>query len=242
MSSHLEKFVQGNRDAFDDQSPAPELWEKIRDRLQSAAGPQETKQETPIRSLPLKRWLSAAAAVVLLGVSGWFYYALHKTTAEQPVARNVQPHGPVIKEQPGITVPADSPTRNLSALEQTSTGGLKKPATVKPAGSVDPEEADYKEEMYHYARLVEIKHNELKALQKDEPLLYKKFSGDVNRLDSVYQALKTQLPENPNQEQLIEAMISNLQLQIGLLNKQLHIIKQIKHSKKAAYEKAYRSV
>jgi len=37
-------------------------------------------------------------------------------------------------------------------------------------------------------------------------------------------------------------MISNLQLQIGLLNKQLDIIKQIKHSKKSAYEKAYKSV
>lgn len=242
MSSHLEKFVQENRDAFDDQSPAPELWEKIRDRLPSAAGPQQAKKETPIRSLPLKRWLSAAAAVVLLSVSGWIYYALRKTTAEQPVAQIMQPHGPVIKEQPKTTVPADSSTHDLSVPEQTSTDGSKKPAAVKPAGSADPEEADYKEEMYHYARLVEIKHNELKALQKDEPLLYKKFSGDVNRLDSVYQALKTQLPENPNQEQLIEAMISNLQLQVGLLNKQLHIIKQIKHSKKAAYEKAYRSV
>jgi hypothetical protein len=242
MSGHLEKFVQENRDAFDDQSPAPELWVKIRDRLPSAAGPRETKKETPLRSLPLKRWLSAAAAVVLLSVSGWIYYARHKTTAEQPVAQNVQPHDPVIEEQPKTTVSADSPTHDLSALEQTSTDGSKKAATVKPAGSVDPEEADYKEEMYHYARLVEIKHNELKALQKDEPLLYKKFSGDVNRLDSVYQALKTQLPENPNQEQLLEAMISNLQLQIGLLNKQLHIIKQIRHSKKTAYEKAYRSV
>ncbi|MEO6961253.1 MAG: anti-sigma factor [Puia sp.] len=242
MTSHLEKFVKENRDAFDDQSPTPELWEKIRDRLQSAAGPQETTQETPIRSLTLKRWLSAAAAVVLLCVSGWLYYARHKTTAAQPVAQNVYPQGPAIKEQTTITLPADSSTRNLSVLKQTSTDGSKKPAMVKRAGSVDPEVADYKEEMYHYARLVEIKHNELKALQKDEPLLYKKFSGDVNRLDSVYQALKTQLPENPNHEQLIEAMISNLQLQIGLLNKQLHIIKQIKHSKKAAYEKAYRSV
>jgi len=96
--------------------------------------------------------------------------------------------------------------------------------------------------MYYYSKLIEIKHDELKTLQKDEPLLYKKFSGDVNKLDSVYQTLKTQLPKNPNREQLIEAMIYNLKLQIGLLNKQLNIIKQIKHSKKSAYEKAYESV
>jgi DNA end-binding protein Ku len=40
---------------------------------------------------------------------------------------------------------------------------------------------------------------------------------------------------------LLEAMIQNLQLQIGLLNHQLDIIKQINNSKKSAYEKAYKS-
>jgi hypothetical protein len=90
--------------------------------------------------------------------------------------------------------------------------------------------------------LIEIKHEELKTLEKDEPLLYRQFSGDVQKLDSVYHSLKTQLPGNSNREQLIEAMISNLQLQIGLLNKQLSIIKKIKYSKKSAYENAYKSV
>ena len=96
--------------------------------------------------------------------------------------------------------------------------------------------------MFYYAKLIEIKHDELKTLQKDEPLLYRQFSGDVNKLDSVYHDIKNAASENPNREQVIEAMISNLQLQIGLLNKQLDIIKQIKHSKKSAYEKAYKSV
>ena len=96
--------------------------------------------------------------------------------------------------------------------------------------------------MFYYAKLIELKHEELKTLEKDEPLLYRQFSGDVQKLDSVYHTLKTQLPNNSNREQVIEAMISNLQLQIGLLNKQLDIIKKIKHSKKSAYEKAYKSV
>jgi hypothetical protein len=101
--------------------------------------------------------------------------------------------------------------------------------------------SDYKEEMYHYSKLIEIKHNELKKIEKDEPLLYKKFSSDVKKLDSVYHTLQTQLPKNSNQEQLLEAMIQNLQLQIGLLNHQLEIIKQINHSKNSEYEKAYKS-
>ena len=95
--------------------------------------------------------------------------------------------------------------------------------------------------MYHYAKLVEIKQKELKTIEKDEPLLYKQFSMDVGKLDSVYHGLQQQLTKNPNREQILEAMLQNLQLQMGLLNHQLDIIKQINHSKKTAYEKAYKT-
>jgi phage shock protein A len=95
--------------------------------------------------------------------------------------------------------------------------------------------------MIHYTRLVELKQQELKAIQKDEPLLYKQFATDVDKLDSVFHGLQQQLPKNPNKEQLLEAMLQNLQLQMGLLNHQLDIIKQINHSKKTAYEKAYKT-
>jgi len=53
--------------------------------------------------------------------------------------------------------------------------------------------------------------------------------------------LQHELPKNPNKEQIIEAMIQNLQLQMELLNHQLDIIKQINHSKKTAYDKAYKT-
>jgi len=102
-------------------------------------------------------------------------------------------------------------------------------------------DASVNEEMYHYARLVELKHKELKTIEKDEPLLYRQFASDVNKLDGVYRNLQEQLSTNPNREQLLEAMLQNLQLQMGLLNHQLDIIKQINHSKKTAYEKAYKT-
>jgi len=96
--------------------------------------------------------------------------------------------------------------------------------------------------MKHYARLVELKHEELKTIGKDEPVLYKQFASDAYRLDSVYHNLQKELPKNPNKEQLLEAMLQNLQLQMGLLNHQLDIIKQINHSKQKAYEKAYKTI
>ena len=86
MSSHLERFVQDHRDQFDDESPAPELWDKIRDRMQGAAGKAGEKKEAPVRSLSIKRWLSAAAAVVLVCASGWIYFSHRQKPAPQPLA------------------------------------------------------------------------------------------------------------------------------------------------------------
>ena len=82
-----------------------------------------------------------------------------------------------------------------------------------------------------FTTVIETKQEELKKLEKDDPALYKKFSGDILKLDSAYQSLRNTLNANPNTEQLLQAMISNLQLQIDLLNQQLTIIQQVKKPK-----------
>jgi hypothetical protein len=232
MSSPLEKFILENREKFDADAPDPRVWEMINRRMD----PDDSKKTAPLRSLPFKRWLSAAAAVVILGVTGVLYYSLHQNKTQSGVAgikpgkieqSNIQPAQSQNVDSPGVTAKTDpNPLTNITSADQKQ-------------GSAETGES---KEMYYYAKLIELKHEELKTLEKDEPLLYRQFSGDVQKLDSVYHSLKTQLPNNSNREQVIEAMISNLQLQIGLLNKQLDIIKQIKHSKKSAYEKAYKSV
>ena len=101
--------------------------------------------------------------------------------------------------------------------------------------------AEYAEEVYHFTRLIELKHQELKKIRKDEPELYKKFAADITRLDSSYQMLKKGLPGNPNEELVLSAMIENLRIQIDLLNEQLTIIKKIKETKNNNYEKVYKS-
>lgn len=95
----------------------------------------------------------------------------------------------------------------------------------------------YAKEVYHFTQLIELKQTELKQIEKENPVLYKQFIGDINKLDSSYYALKNELPVNPNREQLLEAMIQNLRLQTELLNQQLFIIKQIKQSKSKTNEK-----
>lgn len=92
-------------------------------------------------------------------------------------------------------------------------------------------------EVNEFAKLVMLKQEELKALAPEQPELYKKFTADINQLDSLYKFLKNQLSVTPNREILIEAMIQNLQLQLNVLNQQLNIINQIKQSKKNTHEK-----
>ena len=237
MSSPLEKFIQENRERFDTDLPNPGIWEKVASRM-DPAGPKKT---APLRSLPFKRWLSAAAVLVALGMTLLLYYSrkLHKPQVEVVVTKpartalsSPQPTSNKVVDNPVNHQPAIVTPTNPDALAQTS----------PEAQNAEPAEMRENKEMYYYTKLIELKHEELKTLEKDEPLLYKQFAGDVQKLDSVYHALQQQLPQNSNREQVIEALITNLQLQIGLLNKQLNIIRQIKHSKKSAYEKAYQSV
>ncbi len=92
-------------------------------------------------------------------------------------------------------------------------------------------------EVNEFAKLVMLKQEELKALAPEQPELYKKFTTDINQLDSLYKSLKGKLSVTPNREIFIEAMIQNLQLQLNVLNQQLNIINQIKQSKKSNHEK-----
>jgi hypothetical protein len=95
----------------------------------------------------------------------------------------------------------------------------------------------YAKEVYHFTQLIELKQNELKEIEKEHPNLYKKFVSDIDKLDSSYNALKRELPVNPNREQLLEAMIENLRLQTEILNQQLSIINEIKASKNNNHER-----
>jgi chromosome segregation ATPase len=92
---------------------------------------------------------------------------------------------------------------------------------------IDPQ---YGKLVSQFTTVIEAKQMELRKLEKDDPELYKKFAGDIQKLDSAYHSLRNTLNANPNTEQLLQAMISNLQMQIDLLNQQLTIIQKVKRT------------
>jgi hypothetical protein len=247
MSNRLEQFVQDHREEFDTEEPGKRIWDKIQLPIEP-----DHKKTIPIIRMNRTWWSAAAAVILLIAGSTWFLIRSHHSTSDQPfVAAGNQPSH---TQSPSAGQPSDTgPGKPPVVAQQDNSGTLTTngaPAGKDLAQNSSPAQKDnasdagalVNEEMYHYAKLVELKHKELKAIQKDEPLLYKQFAADVSKLDSVYHTLEQQLPTNPNHEQLLEAMLQNLQLQMGLLNHQLDIIKQINHSKKAAYEKAYKTI
>jgi len=244
MSGQLEQFINDHRDEFDGEEPARQIWDNIKQKLEP-----EKKTVTRIVRFTVMQWSAAASVVVLLGAGAW-YFLTNSNTLTTNTTITVAQNKPAAKESTKATnnLPApDSVGKSTQQqLAQTTVVPPKPDNTKNNQKDVQKDKSsdlntDMDKEMVYYAKIVEIKHDELKKIKKDEPLLYKQFSRDVSHLDSVYQSLKNELPKNPNREQLLEAMIQNLQLQMELLNHQLHIIKQINNSKKSAYEQAYKS-
>ena len=252
MNNRLEDFVRDHREEFDSEEPDNKIWEKISREMDPD---KDKKKPTRVVQIPV-RWIkwSAAAAVVIVVIAGaGIYFTRGKSMPAFDYDRP-NPADQAKSNNATNTNPSDSSGKNATNLAQTQSPAVANPksdspslAGIRPGYNKDTKanqdlQSSVSEEMYHYAKLVEIRHKELKAIEKDEPLLYKQFALDVNKLDSVYRNLQEQLPTNPNREQLLEAMLQNLQLQMELLNHQLEIIKQINHSKKSEYEKAYKTV
>jgi hypothetical protein len=99
--------------------------------------------------------------------------------------------------------------------------------------AVDPGSA---KTFVQYARLIDNKRDELRQMTEANPVLYQQFAADLDKLNIGYQSLKADLPQNPNQELLIQAMIQNLNLQIDLLNQQLRVIQQMRRQTSPRHE------
>jgi type IV secretory pathway VirB10-like protein len=242
LEDKLKQFVLDHREEFDTEEPDAGIWDKIRDDID----PGKKKPAPVVRMQSRWRKYSVAAAVIILLGGALWYLRSNKNATPGEVANSNQQN----TTNPNTTnqQPTDTNTSkdNLARTPAPATVDHQDSAAlaaIRPKNNDSKElESSMDEEMYHYARLVELKHKELKTIEKDEPLLYKQFSSDVYKLDSVYHDLRGQLPNNPNREQLLEAMLQNLQLQMELLNHQLEIVRQINHTKKTEYEKAYKTI
>jgi septal ring factor EnvC (AmiA/AmiB activator) len=90
----------------------------------------------------------------------------------------------------------------------------------------------YGDKMVQYTSLIESKREEIKQIETHDPVMYKEFATEIEKLNQDYQNLQSELSQTPNQEDLVKAMIQNLQVQLDILNRQLKIIEKVKEYQK----------
>lgn len=81
----------------------------------------------------------------------------------------------------------------------------------------------YDSSLVTYSNKITQKQEKLATLVSNQPDLEAEFGKDLSELQEEFNHLKLQLPDNPNKEMIIEAMIQNLEWQIELLNQQTKI-------------------
>jgi len=210
MGTRLEQFIQDNRDQFDSDEPGEQVWKKLEEKIPNFKKQEPKKlQDSKGSKVIVLKMLRWSAAAAILVLAGLGVYSLFNDR----------------------TTTASHETAQHTTTTTTDTPAAESDPILK---EINP---TYAKEVYHFTQLIELKQNELKEIEKEHPNLYKKFVSDIDKLDSSYNALKRELPVNPNREQLLEAMIENLRLQTEILNQQLSIINEIKDSKNNNHER-----
>lgn len=82
----------------------------------------------------------------------------------------------------------------------------------------------YAQQAASYVSLIQTRRNDLGDLQRENPDLYAEFAKEWQELEKSYQALRSTLTQNPNQEEILRAMIQNLRWQADILERQLSIM------------------
>lgn len=84
----------------------------------------------------------------------------------------------------------------------------------------------------YYTRLIAQKNTEIKQFIRDNDLgEHQEVQAALNHLDSMYVELKQEFYQAPAQEQVVAAMIKNLQMRINILNQQLEILQRVNQIK-----------
>ncbi len=205
--NNLERFVRDNREDFDSHEPSPDLWTNIADKLPAETINAADRQPGTVAYTPQP--------------------PVAATSEKNTVVRPLNGHtlrGSIGGRWRGWAVAASVAVLLLAGgfWWLNHRYGLAEQPDVVAVSPV------YANQFVQYTRLIDTKRSELRQMTRSNPALYKQFAADLDRLESSYQNLRAELPENPNQEVLVKAMIQNLDLQISLLNEQLRVIQRMK--------------
>lgn len=92
----------------------------------------------------------------------------------------------------------------------------------------------------YYVNLISIKRKEI--TNKLSPENQKQFLTDIDQLDAMYLELKQTYQTNASNDRVVDAMVSNLQLRLNILTKQLEILENIQNKNDEINESTIQSL
>jgi hypothetical protein len=203
MENEFEKYLQQNRDRFENGSPSPRVWEK----LQRDIVEHRSRRHRVLRMRRIS-WGIAASILLCVGVT----VVLLKNNSQ--LNRNV------------IT---DNASYRDSVIDRQKIMAQKMDldSAERVAGVTD---GKTRESLYHYTKLIETRQKEMAALRQVDPDLYARSQKALTDLDVVYNRLKKQLPQSIDQQKILKSLIQNLKMQEQILNNQLQLLEELQNT------------
>ena len=198
MENGFEKYLYENRDKLESGGPSPQLWQKLQAQLTE-------HHQKKARIVGFRRTCFAVAASALL-FAGIGYFVLKPTA-------------------PAVHVATVSHNAAKQADSMNPKKEIAKHANKTANNNLVATEQETRQSLFYYARLIQIRQNQVKRLQAIDPDLYKESQRSVTDLNRIYNQLQGQLSGSINQERVLEEMIENLQMQEKILNNQLKLLK-----------------
>jgi len=215
MENGFEKYLYKNRDKLENGAPSPQVWENLQAQLKA-------RHQKKAKVVRIRRISFTAAAIALL-LAGINYFALKSKGTIRHVA----------------VVNHSGQKQNDSVHIEKE---LAKPANKTNGNSFAATAQETRQSLFYYARLIQIRQNQIKRLQGIDPDLYKESQKSINDLNKIYNQLQGQLPDSINQERVLEEMIENLQMQEKILKNQLQLLKGLPPSNQSNDEKTVKEI
>jgi hypothetical protein len=206
MKDKLKEFVNENREEFDVFEPRPELWQEIC-REMPATQKTAPRKEAKLISINFGEWASISADFMFMRVAAAI----------------------ILLVGCGLTLLLMK--QNTPATDNTLAAVTEQPTEQPTLSQIAPELVEV--EAYYTSQInskrEQLSEYDMKVLGLDEAA---GIDRELARLDSSYAQLKTQLYTTPNTDQVMGAMIQNLQIRIRVLNRQLEVLKRIEEIQK----------
>ncbi|HTK19681.1 MAG TPA: hypothetical protein VL442_09225 [Mucilaginibacter sp.] len=200
MDNEFEKYLQQNRDRFENGSPSNRVWEKLQRNLVE----HQARRHRVIRMRRIS--CSIAASILLCVAATLIIFNSRSQINSNTIAGNISRRDSMIDRQKIMA--------QKIALDSAE----------RVAGVTDDK---IRQSLYQYTQLIESRQKQIAVLQQVNPELYVSSQKVLTDLDQVYRRLQKQLPGSPDQQKVLQQLLQNLKMQEQILSNQLQLLEEL---------------